>query len=308
MTPTLNTGSASLPDAMVGAAYSEEISAALTGIPPYTVQVIGTPPESVSLVVMSNGTASAAVQVSTDRFGLVAGQRGQFTISATDSSGATTARSYDLRIIAPAPEILSTSVIWKVGETSNTSLSATNGTGLLSWTIVAGPVPPGVSFSSVGVLSGTPLAEGAEFQETGRYTNLVQVTDSHTDRVTGAVAPRSVTNTLVKLVRLSYRQNIWAQRPNGPSFSTICLFCHGPGFTPNVSETATTIIGAASQRALCPDRIYVAPGNPEMSLIFDKLRGPDCGERMPQGGPYFDDTRLGRLERWIRELTSQDTD
>jgi hypothetical protein len=308
-TPTLAAGSVSLPDAVVGTLYSERVSAALTGLPPYTIQVDGTPPDGVMLVVLSNGTANATVRVSANGVGLAAGQRRQFTVSAIDSSGTTLSRTYDLRVIAPAPEILTTSVVLKAGEAFNTTLRATNGSGPLVWSFVAGPSVSGISLSSIGELAGTPSTEDAEFQEIGRFTNLVQVSDSFTDRVTGVATPRSATNMLVQLVRLSYHGNIWAQRPNGPSLGGICFFCHGPGFTPDVSDIATTIIGAPSQESVsCPGRVYIVPGNPEASLIYQKLRGPDCGDRMPQGGPYFDDVSLGRVARWFRELTLQDTD
>src|SRR6185436_4392822 len=96
----------------------------------------------------------------------------------------------------------------------------------------------GVSLSSTGVLSGTASEDDAEFQETGRFTNRVRLADSLTDRVTGAPRPRFATNTVVTLVRLSYFLNLWSERNTGPMFGTVCILCHGSGFTPDVSDMA----------------------------------------------------------------------
>src|SRR5262249_20422616 len=151
--------------------------------------------------------------------------------------------------------------------------------------------------SADGTLSGTPSADDAELFETGRFTNLIQVADSFTDRLTGAPAPRVATNAVVQLVRLSYSQNIWPPRPDGPTLNGVCLFCHGSGFPPDLANpSATAIIGVQSQNNSCPGRVYITPGGPANSLIFEKLSGPDCGRRMPYGGPYFDSTQLGRVQ------------
>src|SRR5512133_2892018 len=44
--------------------YSALLHAALTGLPPHTMSISGAPPDGVSLVITSNGTANACVQVS----------------------------------------------------------------------------------------------------------------------------------------------------------------------------------------------------------------------------------------------------
>ncbi len=46
----------------------------------------------------------------------------------------------------------------------------------------------------------------------------------------------------------------------------------------------------------------------ETSLIYLKVSGPPCGVRMPQGGPYLNDTQINRVARWILELADADTD
>ncbi len=310
-TPTLTTGAISLPDAVVGSSYAENISTAATGTPPYTFQVSGTPPDGVTLLLVSNGTANAFLRISATGAGAVAGQRRQFTVSALDGAGALATNLYDLRVIEPPPVILTTSILLKAGQDFTTSLRALHGTGPLDWSAISEIMPAGSSLSATGDLSGLPSPDDAEFEETGRFTNMVMVTDSHTDRISGAPAPRSTVSAVVVTVRLSYQQNIWAERPNGPSLGSICYFCHGSGFPPDVTETATTLIGMGSQMGsiyACSNQVYVVPGNPAGSLVWKKLHGPDCGDRMPQGGPYLEAGAIARVERWIRELTSEDID
>ena len=53
---------------------------------------------------------------------------------------------------------------------------------------------------------------------------------------------------------------------------------------------------------------YIVPKDTNDSLIYLKLTDPVCGNRMPYGGPYFDNTRINRLARWILELSYGDTD
>jgi hypothetical protein len=308
--PTLATGPVSLPDALMGEAYFIQVAPTLTGLPPYNLSVNGTPPGGIALALTNNGTVNAAVQIASDGVGLVAGDRRQFDVTVVDAMNTTNVLTYDVRVMMAPPQILTTLLVLKAGESFTNSLIATNGTPPLVWTNLGGSMPAAVNFTGDGTLSGTPSADDAELNETGRFTNLFQVADSYTDRLTGAPTPRVATNSVVELVRLSYVQNIWPPRPDGPNLNGICLSCHWSGFPPNlVVASATSIIGVQSQAGQsCPGRIYVTPGSPTNSLIFEKLSGPDCGARMPYDGPYFDATQLERVQRWIQELAPGDTD
>ncbi|MEO8426199.1 MAG: hypothetical protein ABI651_03720 [Verrucomicrobiota bacterium] len=309
--PTLATGPVSLPDAVVGASYLEQIFPALTGLPPYTMRISGFPPDAVTLIVTSNQTANASVQVVTTGLGLVADQRRQFTISVVDSLNTTNTRNYDLRVIAPLPQIAIDRLVLKAGEATNVNLTANGGTGPLSWSLISGTLPAGIVLSTNGLLAGTPTADASELNEDGRYTNIIEVADSFTDRITGVLSARKATNAVQLLVRLSYVLNIRASRTNGPSLRQTCFVCHGPGFLPDFEPlSALTLIHVKSgSGAECgTSRVYVAPRDPSDSLIYEKVTAPPCGERMPQGGPYLSDQRTQRLARWIRELTNLDTD
>lgn len=307
-TPILSSGPVSLPDAVAGEAYRTLLETGLSGVPPYHFEVSGSGPEGMAVTVVNDGSALGRVELTADGSGLVPGQRRTIGIRVTDGAGSVISRAYDVRTIAAAPRIRTDVVITKAGETFIVPMVADGGTGALTWTMGTGNAPASVRLSPQGVLSGTPSAADAEFQETGRFTNEVRVADGLTDRVTGAPSPRLATGRVVQVVKLSYRENLWAARPGGPSLGNVCVFCHGQGFPPNLSPSALTVLNVKGSAEGCLDAPYVIPGDPEGSLIVRKLRGEDCGSRMPDGGPYFDEIQRGRLERWVRELTPADKD
>jgi hypothetical protein len=259
-----------------------------------------------------NASAGAAVRIATDGSAVIPGQRRQFIITAVDALNATNSVTYDLRVVESEPRIESILPTLKAGEAVDVSLRVVGGTPPFSWSLLSGALPGGVQLATNGVLSGTPSADAAELNEDGLHAVVFEVSDGFVDRVTGAPAPRKATLAVQLKVRLSYRLNIHATRVEGPSLRASCLACHGPGFHPDfAAESALSLVDVSSGSGqLCgTSRIYVNPGNTAESLIYSKLSiDPACGDRMPQGGPYFSDQRLERLGRWIRELTTADTD
>jgi hypothetical protein len=307
--PTLTSGAISLPDAEAGSAYLQQLTLGLSGVPPYSLNVIGVPPDGVVVEVRSNQTASASIQVSSAGSSLTAGQRREFSVEVVDATNTTLTRQFNLRVVTPAPQVDLDPLQLKAGETVNLNLVATGGEGALVWSAVSA-LPDGVELSADGHLTGVPSADAAERDETGEYITTIEVSDNFTDRVTGAPVPRKATAAAEMTVRLSYNLNILAGRPNGPSFSQICVFCHGPGFPPNYTSAPAIIDVMGGTGGACDSsRVYISPGDPSKSLIYLKLsEAPPCGERMPAGGPYFSDQQLNRLARWIRELKAGETD
>ena len=62
----------------------------------------------------------------------------------------------------------------------NQNLAASGGTGTRSWSVTGGSLPPGLSLSTEGTISGTPTAATTAAAGTNLYTFTVKVTDSST--------------------------------------------------------------------------------------------------------------------------------
>lgn len=309
--PRLSSGPVSLTDAFALNPYQVDISPVSTGTGPYKIQFSGSLPAGIQGTIVSNQTLNALYRVSSTGTGLVADQRVQFTVTVTDAKAATFSRAYDLRVIAPPPAILTSSVILKTGATTNVALLGTNGTAPLTWSLASRDLPAGISFLTNGAFSGTPNADASERYETGLYTNIVLLTDRCTDRITGLPHPRVAGAAITTLVRLSFELNLVAGRADGPVFGGICTGCHGPYFAPDfTSGTALSVINvsAGSGNQCDSSWTYITPGSTGASLIYLKLTTPPCGNQMPYGGPYFDNVQIARVARWINELTASDTD
>ena len=94
-----------------------------------------------------------------------------FTVTATDSLGSTDSKTYTVAITSP----FSISPSTLPGDTVNVpysqTLTASGGTGTVTFTTTSGTLPTGVTLSTGGVLSGTPTA-------TGSFSFTVTATDS----------------------------------------------------------------------------------------------------------------------------------
>jgi hypothetical protein len=178
----LAVNTSSLPDAPVGAAYSQTL-AATGGTAPYTWSVV---PGSGSLPAGLSLNASTGVISGTP----TAAGRSVFTVQVTDSSTPPITATQPLSITVLAPLSVTTSVLpdAPVGAAYSQTLAATGGTAPYTWSVVpgSGSLPAGLSLNaSTGVISGTPTAAG-------RSVFTVQVTDSSTPPMT-ATANLSIT-------------------------------------------------------------------------------------------------------------------
>jgi hypothetical protein len=140
---------ASLPDGVVGVAYSASLTAS-GGVPPYKWTVTGLP---------DGVTATAA--------GAISGtptKAGSFTVivSVTDAAGTSIApaRRPSPVTIAPAPLAITTASApnGTVGTAYSASFAASGGTAPLTFS--ASGLPAGLSMSAAGTISGTPTAAG----------------------------------------------------------------------------------------------------------------------------------------------------
>jgi hypothetical protein len=113
-----------------------------------------------------------------------------------------------------------------------------------------------------------------------------------------------------------------AAAPSGASFGGVlaifsdpthnCAACHsnaatGGGLVFNPANAAVShmaLVGVASPGAAgskCGGKIYVVAGQPDASLLYDKLSNatPSCGTRMPMGLPMLTSSELSTVRSWI---------
>ena len=95
-----------------------------------------------------------------------------FLVKAADGQGVAAAGYRQFTLIVTPLQVTTTSLNFaNVGTAYNTTLAATGGTGSLNWAVTAFYLPPGLSLTGNGILSGTPTSPG-------NYFFTVTVTDA----------------------------------------------------------------------------------------------------------------------------------
>jgi len=176
----------SLPVATAGAAYSTTLNAS-GGLAPFTWSVSGNP--AGMFINALTGEFSGATPAIGSHF---------ITFMVTDSSGLSLALTKSLTLNVASSLTIATASVGDgtEGAAYSNTIQATGGVTPYSWAIVAGNLPAGLSFSTGGVLSGTPTAGSA-----GAYAFIVEVMDSsgvtdiqsYSMSVTSPIAPLSIT-------------------------------------------------------------------------------------------------------------------
>jgi hypothetical protein len=104
---------------------------------------------------------------------LVTSSATTYTVTVTDSNSATATATFSLAVLAPtvalAPTTLPAPVI---GAAYSQTITASGGTAPYSYAISAGALPPGLSLSAAGALTGTPTGVGT-------FSFTVTATDVH---------------------------------------------------------------------------------------------------------------------------------
>ena len=149
--PTVTVDPATLPNPTAASAYSNTITAS-GGIAPYSFSVsAGAVPNG--LLLSSSGTLSGTPTASGNF---------SFTVTAIDAHGHSGSRPYTVTVGAPSLTVLPATIpSGTAGTAYSQTVTATGGNAPYSFSITAGAMPPGISLSSTGALSGTPTAAGS---------------------------------------------------------------------------------------------------------------------------------------------------
>ncbi|MBN9662525.1 MAG: putative Ig domain-containing protein [Acidobacteria bacterium] len=172
-----------LPNGSVGLAYSQSITA--TG---------GTAPYVFSL---QSGTLPAGLSLNTS--GLISGtpvgaSTSSFTVRVQDAAGASVTSTFTLVVGSVASGIVilpSTVPGGAVGVPYSQALTASGGTAPYIFALFSGALPPGVTVSTTGVLSGTPTSSGS-------FVFTIRATDSQ-----GAAANQLYTLTVGSSIHIT---------------------------------------------------------------------------------------------------------
>ncbi|MFD1295586.1 putative Ig domain-containing protein [Lysobacter gummosus] len=159
-TPVIAIDPPTLPNGTAAVAYNATLSST-GGVAPYSYSLLsGALPVGMSF---SSAGVFSGVPRSDGNFSL--------TVRSTDNNGQTASKLYTFTIdpatVVIAPATLPGGI---VGVAYNQTLTSSGGIAPYSYAIVSGNLPIGVSFSSAGVLSGTPATAGS-------YTANIRSTD-----------------------------------------------------------------------------------------------------------------------------------
>ena len=150
---------------------------------------------------VSSGSLPAGISLSPD--GNLSGTptatgTSSFTVKVTDANGQSATQATSISISAGVSTTFSAPPPAPVGGAYSDTLTATGGTAPYTWSVNAGTLPPGITLSAAGVLSGTPTT-------TGSYPFTVNVTDANK-----GVATASITLVVTSAVTLTF-----SAPPNG---------------------------------------------------------------------------------------------
>jgi large repetitive protein len=132
---------------------------------------------------VSSGSLPAGISLSPD--GNLSGTptatgTSSFTVKVTDANGQSATQATSIAVSAGVSTTFSAPPAAAVNAPYSVTLTATGGTTPYTWSVNAGTLPPGLTLSSAGVLSGTPTT-------TGTYPFTVNVVDANQGIATASI-------------------------------------------------------------------------------------------------------------------------
>jgi hypothetical protein len=150
--PAVSITTTSLPAAIAGVAYSDSLSAS-GGTAPFQWSVAsGSLPPGITL---SSGGVLSGTPSSAGSF--------PFTVALKDADGATDMQALTLTVAAAVSIATASLPGGTVGVAYSQVLVAAGGTGAYTWSVSAGTLPPGLTLSASGTITGTPTRAGAAY-------------------------------------------------------------------------------------------------------------------------------------------------
>lgn len=163
---------------VVGTAGSFTVTT--TGSPTPAITESGSLPSGVTFTDKHDGTAALAGTPSAGTAGIY-----PITITAANGVGSNATQSFTLTVNAATQALVVTTTSLPSDRKNvrypTTVLQAANGTTPYSWKVVSGALPPVLSLSPSGTISGTPT-------KVGTFTFTVQVTDSFSQTATATLS------------------------------------------------------------------------------------------------------------------------
>ena len=222
--PTITIAPASLPAANENLAYSQTITAS-GGTAPYNYAVTsGSLPTGLTL---SSGGVLSGSPTANGSF--------NFTVTATDAQTYTGDQTYTLTVIAAPTITIAPASLPAANENLaySQTITASGGTAPYGYAVTSGGLPPGLTLSGGGVLSGSPTANGS-FNFTVTATDAQTYTGTQAYTVTVIAAP-TITITPASLPaaneNLAYSQTVVASGGNAPYGYTVTSGSLPPGLT-----------------------------------------------------------------------------
>jgi beta-lactamase superfamily II metal-dependent hydrolase/DNA/RNA endonuclease YhcR with UshA esterase domain len=191
--PTITLSPATLPNAIAGVSYSQQLSASPMGMYTFAVTA-GSLPTGITL--SSDGLLSGTTMM-TGSF--------TFTVTATDANMCMGSKAYTLTVSPACPTItLSPTSLPNANAGTNYSqqLSASP-MGTYTFAVTAGSLPTGITLSSAGLLSGTTMMTGSfTFTVTATDANMCMGSQAYTLMVAAScgtltLSPATISNPIV---------------------------------------------------------------------------------------------------------------